>query len=66
MKSRDEIPASVGIDNGGNIFDDDVDSDDVSYESSDNDSDPDFQLQEGKHFKQEMTWESSFAGTMGI
>ena len=63
MKSRDEIPPSAGIDNGGNFFDDE--DSDVSYEASETDSDSDFELQEGKHFKQEMTWESSFAGTAG-
>ena len=37
---------------------------DVTYQPSDrdNDSDPDFELEEGKHFKQEIKWETTFTG----
>ena len=65
LKSRDEIGESGDVDND-DVFNDDInDSDDVmsdvSYEPPDNDdSDPDFELEEGKHFKQEM--ETSFDG----
>ena len=62
LKSRDEIKESIGVDN--NIFNDEIKTDnDVSHRNVSDDSDPDFETEEGRRrLKKEMKWEAAFSG----